>query len=126
MKKENFILFLKIFVLFTIISTTVYCIFDLIFSGKVSGTDLVIDLVFSVLGSLIITNSYKTKEGRITEEKAIRLIEKHKLQKEEDETRIVGYFSGLQKIYTKSITYNKSTGIISGPAYYLNGWIKQK
>ena len=119
MKKENFILFLKIFVLFTIISTAVYSILDLIFSGKVSGTDLVIDLVFSVLGSLIITNSYKTKEGRITEEKAIKLIEKHKLQKEEDETRIVGYFSGLQKIYTKSITYNKSTGIISGPALYL-------
>lgn len=124
MKKENLILFLKIFVLFTVISTTVYIILDLIFSGKVSGTDLVIDLVFSLLGSLIITNSYKTKEGRITEEKAIRLIEKHKLQKEEDETKIVGYFSGLQKIYTKSITYNKSTGMISGPALFINDWIK--
>ena len=104
MKKENFILFLKIFVLFTIISTTVYCILDLIFSGKVSGTDLMIDFVFSILGSLIITNSYKTKERRMTEEKAIKLMEKHKLQKEEDENNIVGYFSGIQKFFKKSIT----------------------
>ena len=124
MKKENFILFLKIFVLFTIISTTVYCILDLIFSGKVSGTDLVIDFGFSILGSLIITNSYKIKEGRTTEEKAIKLMEKHKLQKEEDENKIVGYFVGSQKFFTKSITYNKSTGMISGPALFINDWIK--
>lgn len=124
MKKDNFILFLKILGLFTVISIAVYTTFDLIFYGEISKIDLIIDLVFSIIGSLVLTNTYKIKEGRITEEKALRLFDKYKLQKEEDETKIVGKFSGTKKIFTNNITYNKSTGMISGPAYFLSGWIK--
>ena len=124
MKKENLILFLKIFVLFTIISTSIYSILDLIISGKINGVDLGNDLVFCILGSLIITNRYKTKEGRSTEKEAIELIEKHKLLKEEDENNIISNFTGIQKFFTKNITYNKNTKMISGPALYIENSIE--
>ena len=59
-----------------------------------------------------------------TEKEAIELIEKHKLLKEEDENNIIGNFTGIQKFFTKNITYNKNTKMISGPALYIENSIE--
>ncbi|MCR5824872.1 MAG: hypothetical protein K6G60_10630 [Lachnospiraceae bacterium] len=114
MKKENLVIFLKMLIVYCLISAVAFFII-FILTRRIPWLDVICDVVVGVFFAAIITGFCKLEEKETTDENVLEMFKRYNLKVNEKDGCLIGKFGGIRRLYYKDIEYKRGSNRIIGP-----------
>lgn len=120
--KNNVLNYLKFFAFGMIISSSIFCVFMLVFPGSLSTIDFLLEISSNLAFAGIFQGLCQTCKCKSTENEVMKYLQSSNISCFETENSIIGRFSGFKAFFYDDIIYDKDSSTLSLPKYFTIKW----